>query len=218
MASRKFELIMGPRAPTKDLEPNRLRYLWPSLCLAAAAILMIASIFLPYWSLVLAAPQYPDGLRISAYVDRVEGDVAEIDAWNQYIGIRPLDEVAEFEKSIAVFAITTLAVFVLAAIFVHSPWSRLLSLPAVSLPLVFLADLYFWLRNFGQNLDFHSPYTIEQSAPTIIGEGIIGPFRTMGSVDFGLLMASAASILILVGLYLQRRAYKPLATQNNSES
>jgi hypothetical protein len=217
MTSRRPNKIIGPRASTEDLALNRLRYLWPSLCLAGAAILMMASIFLPYWSLSLAAPQYPNGLRIHAYVDRVEGDVVEIDTWNQHIGMPPLDEAAEFEKSIAVLAITTLAVLVLAAIFIHSPWALLLSFPAVLLPAVFLVDLYFWLRNFGQNLDLHSPFLIERSAPAIIGKGIIGPFRTMGHVDFGLLMASAASILILVGLYLQRRAYKPLATQNNSE-
>jgi copper chaperone NosL len=217
MTSRKIEQIIGPRASTEELAPHRLRYSGPSLCLAGAAILMIASIFLPYWSLNLAAPQYPNGLRIHAYVDRVEGDVVEIDTWNQHIGMPPLDEAAEFEKSIAVLAIATLAALVLAAIFLHSPWALLLSLPAVLLPVVFLADLYFWLRNFGQNLDFHSPFTIERSAPAIIGEGIIGPFRTMGHVDLGLLMASAASILILVGLYLQRRAYKPLTAQNKSE-
>jgi hypothetical protein len=217
MASKKLEQGISPRASTENLVRNRLRYPWPSLCLAGAAILMIASIFLPYWSLDLAAPQYPNGLRIHAYVDRVEGDVVEIDAWNHYIGLPPLGEAAEFEKSIAVFAITTLAALVLVAIFIHSPWSLLVSFPAVLLPVVFLADLYFWLRNFGQDLDLHSPFTIERSAPAIVGDGIIGPFRTTGYVDLGLLMASAASILILVGLYLQRRNYKSLTTQSDSE-
>ena len=87
MASRKLEQIIGQRVLAGDLAPNRRRYPWHSLCLAGAAILMVASIFLPYWSLDLAAPQYPKGLRIHAYVDRVEGDVVEIDAWNHYIGL-----------------------------------------------------------------------------------------------------------------------------------
>ena len=80
------------------------------------------------------------------------------------------------------------------------------------LPPVFLGDLYFWLSNFGQNLDPNAALSnsIEPFTPTILGEGIIGQFKTVAYADFGLLLATAASILILVGLYLQRRAYKPL--------
>jgi hypothetical protein len=208
----KLQQIIGPRAPAEDLRANRMRYLWPTLCLASAAILIIISIFLPYWSLVLHAPQYPQGLVVHAYVNQLEGDVQEIDGLNHYIGMRPLGEAAQFEKSISIFAITALGLLVLAAIFIHSPWAALLSLPAVLLPPVFLLDLYFWLSNFGQNLDPRAALSnaVEPFTPTILGEGVIGQFRTVAYPDIGLLMASAASILILIGLYLQRRAYKPL--------
>lgn len=220
MASDKLQRIIGPRAPAEELAANRLRYLWPTLCLAGAAILLIISIFLPYWSLVLHAPQYPQGLVVHAYVNHLDGDVSELDGLNHYIGMRPLGEAAHFEKSVSIFAISALALLLLAAIFIHSPWAALLSLPAVLLPVVFLADLYYWLHNFGQNLDPKAALSnaVEPFTPTILGEGLIGQFRTVAYADIGLLLASAASILILAGLYLQRRAYKPLVdAQANSE-
>lgn len=212
MASKKLEHIIGPRTPAEEWSAHRMRYLWPTLCLVGAAILLIISIFMPYWSLVLHAPQYPKGLMVHAYVNRLEGDVREIDGLNHYIGMRPLGEAAQFEKSISVFAIGALSLLVLAAIFIHSPWAALLSLPAILLPPVFLADLYFWLSNFGQNLDPDAALSnaVKPFIPTILGEGIIGQFRTVAYADVGLLLASGASILILLGLYLQRRAYKPL--------
>lgn len=212
MATDKLQKIIGPRAPAEELAAHRMRYLWPSLCLAGAAILIIISIFLPYWSLVLHAPQYPRGLVVHAYINHMDGDVQEIDSLNHYIGMRPLGEAAQLERSISIFAISALALVVLAAIFIHSPWAALLSLPAVLLPPVFLADLYFWLNNFGQNLDPHAALSnsVDPFTPTILGEGLIGQFKTVAYIDFGLLLASAASSLILVGLYLQRRAYKPL--------
>jgi hypothetical protein len=215
MAADKLRQIIGPRAPAEELAANRMRYLWPTLCLAGAAILIIISIFLPYWSLVLHAPQYPSGLVVHAYVNHLEGDVAEIDGLNHYIGMRPLGEAAQFERSISIFAIAALGLLVLAAVFIHSPWSALLSLPAILLPPVFLGDLYFWLSNFGQNLDPKAALSnsIEPFTPTILGEGIIGQFKTVAYADFGLIMALAASVLILVGLHLQRRAYKPLTEQ-----
>jgi copper chaperone NosL len=217
MAAKKFEQFVGPRAPGDELTAHRMRYLWPTLCLAGAAILIIISIFLPYWSLVLHAPQYPKGLVVNAYVNHLEGDVHEIDGLNHYIGMRPLGEAAQLERSISIFAISALGLLVLAGVFIHSPWSALLSLPAILLPAVFLGDLYFWLSNFGQNLDPKAALSnaVEPFTPTILGEGIIGQFRTVAYADFGLLLASAASILILIGLYLQRRAYKPLVDQTN---
>ena len=212
MMADRLGRILGPRAPAEEVAARRMRYVLPTLFLVAAAILIIISIFLPYWSLVLHAPQYPQGLVVYAYLNHLEGDVREIDGLNHYIGMRPLGEAAQFERSISVFAIGALIMLVLAAVFVHSPWSALLTLPAILLPVVFLGDLYFWLSNFGQNLDPNAALSsaIEPFTPTILGEGIIGQFRTVAFADFGLLMASAASILILIGLFFQRRAYKPL--------
>lgn len=215
MSAEKFQHIIGPRAPEEELAARRLHYMWPTIFLAGAAILILISIFLPYWSLVLHAPQYPKGLVVNAYVNHLEGDVREIDGLNHYIGMRPLGEAAQLERSISVYAIGALALLVLGAIFIHSPWAAVLSLPAILLPVVFLADLYYWLNNFGQNLDPHAALSnaIEPFTPPLLGEGVIGQFRTVAYADFGLLTASAASILILVGLYLQRRAYKPLVEQ-----
>jgi len=212
MMADRLGRILGPRAPAEEVAARRMRYVLPTLFLVAAAVLIIISIFLPYWSLVLHAPQYPQGLVVYAYLNHLEGDVREIDGLNHYIGMRPLGEAAQFERSISVFAIGALIMLVLAAVFVHSPWSALLTLPAILLPVVFLGDLYFWLNNFGQNLDPNAALSsaIKPFTPTILGEGIIGQFRTVAFADFGLLMASAASVLILVGLFLQRRAYKPL--------
>ena len=219
MMSDRLERILGPRAPAEEVGTRRVRYLLPTLFLVGAAVLLIVSIFLPYWSLVLHAPQYPQGLVVHAFVTHLEGDVSEIDGLNHYIGMRPLGEAAQFERSISIFAIGALALLVLAAVFIHSPWSALLALPAILLPAVFLIDLYYWLSNFGQNLDPNAALSssIEPFTPTILGEGIIGQFKTVAFADFGLLIAVAASILILIGLFFQRRAYKPLVEAEEQE-
>ena len=212
MMADRLNRIVGPRAPSEESESRRMRYLLPTLFLAGGAVLILVSIFLPYWSLVLHAPQYPQGLIVHAYLSHLEGDVTEIDGLNHYIGMRPLGEAAQLEKSISIFAVGALILLILAAIFIHSPWSALLALPAILLPAVFLADLYYWLNNFGQNLDPNAALSsaIKPFTPTILGEGVIGQFKTVAFADFGLLVASAASVLILIGLFFQRRAYKPL--------
>lgn len=213
--SGKFEEIVGPRPPADAPAAERMRYRWPTLLLGAAAALLIISMFLPYWRMTLNAPQYPGGLTVQVYVNRMTGDVQEIDGLNHYIGMRPLEEAAQLERSVSVAAISILVLLVLAAIFVHSKWAALLASPALFMPYLFLADMYYWMRDFGQNLDPTAPLSaaIKPFVPPILGEGRVGQFTTVASFDAGLYLAFLAGLLILAGLYMQRRAYKPLTNE-----
>lgn len=56
----------------------------PSVFFLVAAVLLILSIGVPYWGLVLEAPQYPGGLRMRVFVNYMTGDADP-----------KLDEVAE---------------------------------------------------------------------------------------------------------------------------
>lgn len=210
--TENVERILGPRVPPEELRAHRGRYLAPTVLFLLAALLLLISIFLPYWELTLHAPQYPKGLTVRAYLNNLEGDVREIDGLNHYIGMRPLGEAATFEKSISVIGVVVLALLILAAVFVHNRWAALLALPALLFPLIFLADLQFWLANFGKNLDPAAPLSssVKPFVPKVLGVGIIAQFKTEASPAAGLWLAIAASLLILVGLYFHRRAYKPL--------
>lgn len=210
-----IQKILGPRVPAITDENERKRYLLPTLLFAAAAILLIISIFLPYWEMDLHAPQYPKGLHVTAYVNRLTGDVFEIDGLNHYIGMRPLDEAAQFEKSISVIGIVSVSLLILAAIFVHTKWVVLLVLPAILMPVLFLADLQWWLAKFGTDLDPTAPLSsaIEPFVPSVLGRGVIAQFETVATPGIGLYLAILASILIIVGLYFHRKAYKPLVEQ-----
>ena len=204
--------IVGPRTPSTLTEADRWRFRLPTVLFLTAAILLIASIFLPYWKMTLHAPQYPKGLSVQAYVNRLTGDVAEIDGLNHYIGMRPLEEAAQLERSLSIAAIVGISLLVVAAIFIHSPFAAMLTLPALLFPVIFLGDMYYWLRNFGLNLDPKAPLSsaIDPFVPPILGEGLIAQFRTVAQVQSGFFLALAASIAIGAGLYFQRKVYRPL--------
>jgi hypothetical protein len=210
--TENVEKILGPRVPAEELRAHRGRYLLPTVLFLLAALLLLVSIFLPYWTLTLNAPQYPAGLSVDAFLNRVEGDVNEIDGLNHYIGMRPLAEAAQFERSISIIGVAVLVLLVLAAVFVHSRWAALLALPALLFPLIFLADLQFWLANFGQNLDPTAPLSssVKPFTPPVLFTGRIAQFSTTAEPGPGLWLAIIASILVLAGLYFHRRAYKPL--------
>jgi copper chaperone NosL len=212
MMSNTWHKIIGPRAPSEAVEKLSLDYLLPPVFLGLAAFCLVVSIFQPYWRMDLIAPQYPRGLEVQAYVNRLEGDVHEIDGLNHYIGMRPLEEAAQLERSLSIFLVTVVSLLIVGAIFIHTKWAALLTLPAVLYPAIFLGDMYYWLRNFGQNLDPTAALSnaIDPFVPPILGEGTIGQFKTVAEADSGLYLATLASLLIVVGLFFHRRAYKPL--------
>ncbi len=211
--------LLGPQIPPQDLAANPEKYRLPGYFLIAASILLLASIFLPYWKMTLLAPQYPGGLSVVAYLNRLTGDVREIDGLNHYIGMRPLEEAAQLERSLSIFAVTVISLLVLGAIFVHNQNAAYLSLPAMLFPLIFLGDMYLWMRHFGLNLDPTAALSgaIEPFVPPILGEGSVAQFRTVASLQPGMYLALLASLLILAGLYFHRKTYKPLVdAQANS--
>lgn len=207
-----IDRIIGPRVPAEERSQRGLRYGAPGFLLLAARVLILVSLFLPYWHMELFAPQYPDNLHLTAHLNYLSGDVAEIDGLNHYIGMRSLEEAARFERATGVYFLIGLVVLLELASWIHSRWAVLLVLPAVLFPVVFLLDLHLWMSHFGQNLDPHAPLSsaIEPFVPPVLGTGVVGQFRTVASPGVGLWLSSAASVFMLVALYFHRRAYLPL--------
>ncbi|VAW42852.1 hypothetical protein MNBD_CHLOROFLEXI01-853 [hydrothermal vent metagenome] len=214
----KIQKIIGPRVPSSLPEEERKRFLIPTLLFAVAGILLLISMPLPYWQMELYAPQYPKGLYLTAYIDGLEGDLFEINILNHYIGMRPLEEAAQFERSISTIAIGATALLVLAAIFIRTKWVVLLTLPTILMPAMFLADLQYWMWNFGTHLDEAAPLSssIEPFVPLVLGKGNIAQFETMGLPGTGLYLAFLASALVVVGLYFHRQIYKPLVEREQA--
>ncbi len=222
MTSKGLNRLIGPRVPVEAREQDQLRYRLPNYLLGAAGVLLLISIFLPYWKMTLLAPQYPGGLAAVVYVNRITGDVQEIDGLNHYIGMRPLGEAAQLERSLSIYMVSAVSLLVAGAIFIHNKYAVLLTLPALLYPIVFMGDMYYWMRNFGLNLDPTAPLSsaIKPFVPPILGSGMVAQFETIATLEIGMYLALLATVLILAGLYFHRRAYKPLvdAGQNGEAS
>lgn len=212
MARDLITALLGPRVETADRVGAGIRYGAPGSLLLVARVLILVSLFLPYWHMELVAPQYPENLRLTAHVNTLGGDVAEIDGLNHYIGMRPLGEAAQLERRFGVYGLILLAVLLEFASYIHSRWAVVLIIPAVLFPVVFLVDLYLWMSHFGMNLDPGAPLSnsIKPFAPPVLGTGTIGQFKTIASPGVGLYLSSAASVVMIAAMFFHRRAYRPL--------
>ncbi len=176
--------------------------------LIAAAALIGASLLFPFWGMNLRAPQYPGGLQAQISITHLSGDVQELNGLNHYIGMMKMDEAAALERSLAVYLIPAFALLTLAAAFVRRRWWWLLVIPALGLPVVFMADLAAWLYYAGHALDPRAPLSssIKPFTPPLLGEGKIGQFNVIASFEMGFYLVLAASILIAAAIALRWRA------------
>jgi hypothetical protein len=191
---------------------NLSEYLIPSALLMLAALLLMISMFLPYWKMEMTAPQYPKGLFVDVYVNHLEGDMREIDELNHYLGMKQLNEGGQFERSISVFGIVVLGLLLIASVFVHNQWAGILALPVIAFPIIFIADLWWILYQYGHSIDPTSALggAIPPFTPPILGQGMVGQFGTIASFDIGFYLALAAIVVMLTGLWFHRAAYKPI--------
>jgi hypothetical protein len=207
-----IQSILGPRIPPDELQSRWGRYALPTVTLSVARVALLCSLFFPYWHMKLDAPQYPKGLYLNAYVNRLEGHVREINSLNHYIGMRPLEQAATLERAMSVWAIIAMVLLVEGATYIHSRWAALCVLPALLFPAGFLIDLHWWMSNFGQNLDPRAPLSssVKPFTPPILGTGVIGQFKTIAWMGWGLWLAWTAAGLSLLALVFHYLAYKPL--------
>jgi hypothetical protein len=172
-----------------------------ALLLLTSSIVLGLSIKSPFWSMELKAPQYPKGLHLSVFLNRVEGDVEEVDTLNHYIGVGRLELGAAVERALGIPATCALATLLLAgagAALARRRWATLFALPAVAFPGGFVIDLAYWMHRLSTNLDPHAPIKMKNITFALSGETKVAQFvsRTAFEHGFHLTVAAAAGALV----------------------
>jgi copper chaperone NosL len=124
------------------------------LIVAVASLSLIATFFLPVWFIFLLAPQYPEGLTMNIWLNKITGQVDIINGLNHYIGMKHIsaDMFPEFN-----FLIYIVAFFILFGLVVAVSGKRKLLFAYLLLTVAggaaALYDFYQWGYNYGHHLD-----------------------------------------------------------------
>lgn len=188
-----------------------------SLTIVVVAIAaLVGSMFMPWWVMEARAPQYGQRVLILEVSPQgVTGDTAEMNGLNHYVGIRPLEELAPLERAVAPAGVVVAALGLGAAMFFRRRWLRALAvLPAIAMPIVFLADLNYWMQKSTRERDPDAALnlTVTTIETKLFGKYELAQFKINAKVTGGLFLASTAGLLgaglILAGpipLRLRRR-------------
>jgi len=174
------------------------------IAVAIAAVLLLLLYVTPLWRIQLQAPQYPEGLGLRIWVDRIAGvkpnDLNSINGLNHYIGMHAIEPGDFPELRIMPWLLggLVLAGLLVAVVGKRGPlylWLQLIVLGAVA----GLVDFYRWGYAYGHELDEHAAIKVPGMSyqPPVIGSKQLLNFHASSWPDVG---AWIAAVSLLVGI------------------
>jgi hypothetical protein len=107
--------------------------------------------------------------------------------------------------AIAPWGMVAFVLIALGAAFTRKTWMNWALLVPIGFPLIFLADVSFWLWYFGNNLDPHAPLnrSVGPFTPFVLFWSHVGQFSAYAMVQAGFAVCTTGSLLCLAGLWLR---------------
>lgn len=124
------------------------------IIVAIASLLLITTYFLPVWFIFLIAPQYPEGLSMQIWLNKITGQVDIINGLNHYIGMKHIsvDMFPEFD-----YLVYIVGFFILFGLTVALTGKRKLLFAYIIVTVIggiaAMYDFYSWGYDYGHNLD-----------------------------------------------------------------
>ena len=185
------------------------------IILIFASFILVLTFFFPIWYINLEAPQYPEGIGLEIWINKIIGqkpnDLANINGLNHYIGMKRIEPDAIPELEIMPFIILFMMAFGIITAFSNKrflvySWITIFVILAV----VGLYDFYMWEYDYGHNLNPHAAIKIPGMAyqPPLIGSKMLLNFNAISMPDIGFYILVVAVGLAIIALITDKKSKK----------
>lgn len=177
------------------------------------AVILLASLFIwPMWSITLLAPQYPDGVQMHIYIDKIGGSspgtLQNVNILNHYIGMKKIEpdsipELKYMTPIVIFFMVTALIAALMDRKMIYGIWAGLLLLVFC----VGLYDFYLWEYDYGHNLDSNAPMKFDGASfqPPLLGRKEILNFTAISVPHIGGILAGLSLLLSIIAFWLKSK-------------
>jgi len=171
----------------------------------AASLIPLVLFLAPMWYITLTAPQYPDGITMYIWVNKITGDtpatLQNINILNHYVGMKYIepDSIPELKY----FPYVTIGVVITGLLCAFSGKRYLVITWAVAFIILAglgIYDFYLWLYDYGHNLSETAPIKIPDMVyqPPLIGSKMLLNFKADSYPALG---GIAMGISIMLGFF-----------------
>ncbi len=178
------------------------------ILMIGAAVLLLTLFIFPLWQITLIAPQYPDGVVLKIWIDKIGGNepgtLQNINILNHYVGMKPIEPESIPELSYLKYIVIVMATLGLLAAWINRKmvilgWAVLL----LALGVLGMYDFYLWEYDYGHNLSDKAPIKIPGASfqPPLFGRKEILNFTAVS-------LPHIAGYFVLLALALGAAAWK----------
>lgn len=174
----------------------------PRLLMVFAALLLIFLFFFPIWKITLFAPQYPGGISMYIWINKITGDtpgtLQNINILNHYVGMKNIEPDSIPELKYFQFIIAGMGLLALVFAWINKrPLYLTWVIVFILLGVAGIYDFYLWEYDYGHNLSPTAAIKVPGMAyqPPLFGKKVLLNFVAYsyphwGSLFFGLSVAT----------------------------
>lgn len=164
----------------------------PRLLMVLAAIMLIFLFLFPIWKITLVAPQYPGGISMFIWINKITGDgpgtLQNINILNHYVGMKfivpdSIPELNYFPFVIGFMGLLAIVFAILNKRYLFLGWGILF----VVLGILGIYDFYLWEYDYGHNLSPTAPIKVPGMAyqPPLFGTKMLLNFKASSYPNWG---------------------------------
>lgn len=179
--------------------------------LFVCGIALVVVLFVPMWRIELDAPQYPEGLMMQIYPNKLGGNVDIINGLNHYIGMKTLHDhdFVEFKVLPGIIVFFSIASF-LVAVLGKRKWLEWVLGIFICFGIIAMADFWRWEYQYGHDLNPDAAIRIPGMAyqPPLIGFKQLLNFGAYSIPDIGGWIFVAVGCCLLALVIYERKLKK----------
>ena len=175
-----------------------------------AGMLLASLFFWPMWRITLRAPQYPDGVHMYIYIDKIggatEGTLQNVNILNHYIGMKPItpDAIPELKympRIVIFFIVFSVLTAALDRKWIYWIWG----ISFVLILCIGIYDFYLWEYDYGHSLDPKAPMKFEGESfqPPLLGTKQIINFTATSVPHIGGYLMLISAFLGIAAIYIK---------------
>jgi len=187
----------------------------PVILMALGAIFLSALFIWPMWKIVLYAPQYPDGVEMHIWINKIGGNspgtLQNVNILNHYVGMQAIDPESIPELQYFPYIIAAMIGLGLLAALLDRAWSFLSwTILMILLSVAGIYDFYLWEYDYGHNLSPNAPIKIPDASfqPPLIGSKTILNFIAVSAPHIGGYLAGLGILAGGIAWFLKRKQSK----------
>ncbi|MCB9260740.1 MAG: hypothetical protein H6612_15440 [Ignavibacteriales bacterium] len=183
-----------------------------------AAILLLGTFIFPIWKIDLNAPQYPEGIGLRIWIDKITGvseyDLNNINKLNHYIGMKEIEPSSIPELKIMPYIVILLTLFgITVALIKNIKFLIAWVASIIILMIIGLYDYYIWGYDYGHDLNPTAPIKVPGMTyqPPLIGSKQLLNMTSVSLPDVG---SYLIGFTILISCYILINYYKKVRIKN----